>query len=374
MPVKRDPRTGGWFFRTVVTFADGRRKRIFGTPGVPGPYQDLAQSKVGAQAAERRAISDALNGTPAPREASATKETSKTISEHAEGFLETYRPESKPSEKREKRRVINSHLLPVFGQVTIEDLKQADIDAFAASELKRGMAIKTVNNRLAVLSTMIKYVTGERSPLRFKLAGMAGELHAVDPADVDRLLAAAELERDRVAILLAAEAGLRCGEIRGLQWTDIKDGQLTVRRALDKATGEIVPPKHNKTRTIPLSPRLVTTLAKLPRVGLWVVAQADGGAVSYDRLSESFSAIYVCAGVPRPPKPIHCLRHSFGTMMARRVPLGVLQKLLGHADVQTTMRYVDVNEDDKRNAIAAVFGPAVAATWQRTSGRSGGTP
>ena len=43
-------------------------------------------------------------------------------------------------------------------------------------------------------------------------------------------------------------------------------------------------------------------------------------------------------------------------MMAKRVPLGVLQQLMGHTDVQTTMRYVDVSEADKREAIAAVFG------------------
>ena len=45
--------------------------------------------------------------------------------------------------------------------------------------------------------------------------------------------------------------------------------------------------------------------------------------------------------------PLHGLRHTFGTVMVRRVPLGVLQKLMGHADVATTMRYVDVSEDDK---------------------------
>ena len=71
---------------------------------------------------------------------------------------------------------------------------------------------------------------------------------------------------------------------------------------------------------------------------------------------EAIAALYALAGVPRPPKPIHCLRHTFGTVMARRVPLGVLQKLMGHADISTTMRYVDVSEDDKRDAIAAVFG------------------
>jgi hypothetical protein len=29
---------------------------------------------------------------------------------------------------------------------------------------------------------------------------------------------------------------------------------------------------------------------------------------------------------------------------------------MGHLEVSTTMRYVDVGEDDKRDAIAAVFG------------------
>jgi integrase len=43
-------------------------------------------------------------------------------------------------------------------------------------------------------------------------------------------------------------------------------------------------------------------------------------------------------------------------MIAKRVPLGVLQQLMGHTDVQTTMRYADVSEADKRDAIAAVFG------------------
>ena len=56
MPVRRDPRTGGWFFRTIVKTPDGKKLRIFGTAGVPGPYQDLAATKVGARG--RRAARD----------------------------------------------------------------------------------------------------------------------------------------------------------------------------------------------------------------------------------------------------------------------------------------------------------------------------
>lgn len=36
-------------------------------------------------------------------------------------------------------------------------------------------------------------------------------------------------------MLLAAEAGLRAGEVRGLQWGDVVGGQLTVRRRMRMA-------------------------------------------------------------------------------------------------------------------------------------------
>ena len=364
MPVRRDPRTNCWYFRTSITLPDGTRRRISGTPGVPGPFHDLTANKVGAQAAERRAISEAMTGKPIAPIAAVTKEV-KTIRQHAETFVDTYKPGTKDSEKREKRRVLKSHLLPFFGDKTIESLTQIDVDTFAQNELDRGMAVKTVNNRLAVLSTLIKYVTGEKSKLRFKLAGMAGELSAVATSDVEKLIAAADDERYRLVVLLATEAGLRAGEIRGLQWTDMKSGQITVRRALDKLTNESVAPKHNKSRTIPLSPRLTDEMTKLARRGLWVIAEPDGSFVTYDRLSATINALYAKAGVPRPPKSLHCPRHTFGTVMAARVPLPVLRDLMGHADVQTTLRYVDVGEDQKRDAIAAVFGSGVAATWQQ---------
>lgn len=374
MPVRRDPRTGRWFFRSIVKLPDGEKVRIFGTPGAAGAYPDLPNTKAGAIEAEKRAIAETLTHkeavTPSnviPRsdaevpftveaEPTATPKPRTAIREHAKTFLETYKPESKPAAHRDRRYSLEGHLLPFLGDKAIEDLRQTDIDAFSRAEITRGVAIKTINNRLSVLSSLIKYVTGERPRLRFKLSGKGAEIHAVDPADVERLLDACTDDRFRAVILLASEAGLRMGEVRGLQWTDIKNGLLTVRRGLDKENNAPIAPKHNKLRTVPLSPRLTAMLAKLPRTGLWVVPRADGGALNYYELLRAVREIYTRARVTPPPAPLHCLRHTFGTVMARRVPLGVLQQLMGHADVQTTMRYVDVSEADKRDAIAAVFG------------------
>ena len=201
MPVRRDKRTGHWIFQTTVKCADGTRTRLFGTPGVPGPYHDLARTQIGAREAERRAIIEAMLGRSLGPVAPATEAPkTKTIREHAEGFVERYKPGTKQSEKREKRRVLKSHLLPFFGEMTIEGLKQTDIDTFACSELDRGLAVKTVNNRLAVLSTLIRYVTGERSKLRYKLDGMTGELTAVSAADIELLLGACDDARYRTVI------------------------------------------------------------------------------------------------------------------------------------------------------------------------------
>jgi integrase len=84
-------------------------------------------------------------------------------------------------------------------------LDQSTLDGFAAAEL-RGRSAKTVNNRLAILSTLIKYVTGDKPRLRFKIAGMTGELASVPWPDVERLLAVADV-RERAIVLLAAEGG-----------------------------------------------------------------------------------------------------------------------------------------------------------------------
>ena len=48
---------------------------------------------------------------------------------------------------------------------------------------------------------------------------------------------------------------------------------------------------------------------------------------------------------------------------------------MGHSDVQTTLRYIDVGEDQKRDAIAAVFGRGshVAANETEIGERSLGT-
>ncbi len=368
MPVRRDPRTGRPFFRAVVKLPDGSRQRIYGVPGVPGPYADLGANREGAKEAERRAIAELMTGKPARAAAPAKKEVP-TIQSYSETFLVSYVPTlTKPSARKSLQRDIAS-IVNAFGALRLDEIRQIDVDTFVGAEKRRKMAVKTINNRLSGLSSLIKYavtngvIPPPSPPLQCKIDGQVGEVEAVPMEHVERLLESATDDRYRVAVLLGAEAGLRAGEILGLQWGDLRDRQLTVRRAIDKDTREVVAPKHNKVRTVPLSPRLEAALESLPRLGLWVVSRQDGDLLSYWALLEAIGALYDRAGVPRPEMPIHGLRHTFGTVMAGQgVPLPTLKELMGHSEIVTTMRYVSVNEQQKRDAIAAVWGDRPA--WQ----------
>ncbi|HEY4240482.1 MAG TPA: tyrosine-type recombinase/integrase [Kofleriaceae bacterium] len=377
--MKRDPRTGRYFFRVTLRFPDGTTERAFGTPGNPGPYEGFPNTERGAKEAEGFAKAKARLGERLLQSAKRHKEGTeneqlatntkviamergplvvleKTIREHAEVFSKLYKPECKPSEKRSKRQILDCAILPTFGHRTISEMDQQMVDAFTGEQLARGLKVKTINNRLAVLSSLIKYATSERSTLRLNLNGADSEIVAVALEDVDRLLSAAEDPRDRYVVLAGAEAGLRAGEIRALQWVDDRGQDIVIRHSMDNATNALVPPKHNKIRTVPTSPRLRAALDALPRRGLHVLTRRDGAPLGYCGLHERVAALYERSGVDRPPMLIHCLRHTFGTEVAKRVVLPIVQALMGHEDISTTMRYVDVNERDKRSAIVSAFG------------------
>jgi integrase len=57
----------------------------------------------------------------------------------------------------------------------------------------------------------------------------------------------------------------------------------------------------------------------------------------------------------------HRFRHTFGTDMARAgVGLPVLQRLMGHADMKTTLQYIELSmidvADEYRRALATIEG------------------
>jgi integrase len=80
-------------------------------------------------------------------------------------------------------------------------------------------------------------------------------------------------------------------------------------------------------------------------------------------IKTAWRAALVDAGIPH--IPFHCAgRHTFGTRAAAGgANLKDIQEIMGHADINTTMRYVHATEQGKRRAIeAAVRGRSEPAS------------
>ena len=131
--------------------------------------------------------------------------------------------------------------------------------------------------------------------------------HTPAPDMMSRIFAAVKNTEIELPVLLAATMSLRTSEIRGLQWQDIENDTIHVRRALVLAH-ELKQPKTAKsTRVIPISPPVAECLKKIKR------GADDEFVYQYgaDYLREHFKKECEAHGI-NPPK-IHELRHAFAS-------------------------------------------------------------
>ena len=123
-----------------------------------------------------------------------------------------------------------------------------------------------MNNVLTVLSvvlrTAVEWGVIARVPCSIKLLKAPkseASFHAFE--EFERLVEVARSEAlALLVVLLGGEAGLRCGEIMALEWTDIDFAkrQLTVARSEWK--GHVTMPKGCRIRYVPLTRRLTDGL------------------------------------------------------------------------------------------------------------------
>jgi len=148
------------------------------------------------------------------------------------------------------------------------------------------------------------------------------------------------LLRDIVTLLL--DCGLRPEECHRLKWENIRDGGIEVFKGKRKASR----------RRVPGSARLMAILEmrETSPKSEWVFPSATkSGHIESSTLRKQHAAALKMSGVS--PFVIYDLRHTCLTRWAKTMDPFTLMKLAGHSDLNTTMRYVHLNDEDVRAAI-----------------------
>lgn len=268
------------------------------------------------------------------------------------------------------RSAFRVHILPYFGGWRLGDIDRPALAGFQATLLSGDRGKKTVRNIMSTLTGALR-VAEEWGYIddvpRVRLVKAARpSFRFLEPDEVQRLLAAAP-DRWRIAFLVALRAGLRLGEIRALQWKHVSFDTAMIRVERAAWRGVIDSPKHGRTRLVNLSPGLATELGTFRRRRCrgddLVFGRRDGGLLGQHWTCEALKKYSVRAGLGR--IGWHVLRHTFATQLAAAgVGVVTIQHLLGHASVQTTMRYAHFVPGVGADAVSRLDGYA-----DRSAGR-----
>jgi integrase len=190
---------------------------------------------------------------------------------------------------------------------------------------------------------------------------VSDDLEAFSPEEVWALVRAAASEQDAALFLTAAYTGLRMGELLALQWRDVgfAGDAIRVRRSYN-IHGGVGTPKSGKVRSVPMVPDVAQALARLGEREEFVgddelVFPNDFGRfIDASSLRDRYKAAIARAGLRQ--LRFHDLRHTFGTLAARQAEVPAVQAWMGHADMQTTMRYVHHRDrGDEAKLLARAF-------------------
>jgi integrase len=283
-----------------------------------------------------------------------------------------------------------------FGNDKLTELTPAALEPWRSRRRREGVANETINRDIdalrGALTRAVKLEIIESNPLagveRAEVDRHKRVVRAVTSAEKPKLLAELASRDDKKreerasankwrkqrgyeslpplgryadaltpAVIMSLETGLRRNELFSLQWPAVDFDEKTVRVRGTTA-------KTYETRDIPLNDVAYKTLRDWwlqcgqPKSGLVFTL----GGEKIGNLKRSYHAVLSAAGIKRVNAKgervnWHSLRHTFGSLLgAANVDPVTLMKLMGHANLETTQRYLHSDFERKRAAVELLHG------------------
>jgi integrase len=227
LEVRDDVKRHYYFIRVIVPGPDGKRQRINQALGFLDQITRKEAQKL------RSAALDVVNAGKLLVQARLK------FKDLVSRFVEARLPQFKTSTQGWQRSLIETHILPAFGDKQLADIDKQVVEAWLTGKEKEGLSWWTRKALRSVLSCIFtaarewKLWSGDSPTIGVRI-GRKRLVREKRLLTVDQLraLLAALSERPKFIVLIMFGLGLRISEVLGLRWSDIDwdAKQITIQR------------------------------------------------------------------------------------------------------------------------------------------------
>ena len=284
---------------------------------------------------------------------------------YLERFVKAYKSDQESLTKQNRENIIRKHILPMWGNRSIAEIKPIDIQVWFNELAEKGYShetlVKIKNTMSPALDAAVEEDLISKNPLKSKLlviGGNATRSHKAIPKDkmcqIRNEMKDISDDRERLMCALLCYTGMRFEEILGLRWEDLNfdTGWIYIQRAVvhpKRNQPEVKEPKSKTSkRRIPLAGKLREELHPKHLIGYILYSVKDEKRetpLSYTEARRIFDKIRDRFGLAG--YSAHDFRDTCATEWREKgIPLDVISSLLGHAKVEVTQnRYVKYRDD-----------------------------
>lgn len=278
--------------------------------------------------------------------------------------------------------LINSHIIPYFKEINIEDIDSNKIQKFILKMSKKRnnknkkLSVKTIKDTVGVLKQIINFAYEvniiEKKDFSYKLP-TNNEVKSVKVFSIleqQKLLEYCQKNKDKknIGIMLSLTLGLRIGEVCGIKWEDIDldnetlNVKRTVQRIYINYNGEkrskiiVNSPKTKKSlRVLPLNRELIDYLICYKNKRNTYILTNSKKSIEPKNYRIYYYKILEQLKIKK--LSFHSLRHSFAS---NAIELGsdykTVSEILGHTSINTTLNlYVHPRIEQKKECISSVY-------------------
>jgi len=274
------------------------------------------------------------------------------ISELVEKFLAYSKTNKAPASYR-RDEVALRNFVSISGLRKFSQVTPLSVEAYKNQRL--GPVSKTtVNLELSTLKNMlnksIQWSLIAENPIKSVSKIRGPELRPIEfltQEEISALLAVAT-PTYRPIIYTFIKTGLRKNELAHLEWDDINFDKKQI-RVINKKDH---PTKSRRERFIPMDGKIIEVLLPLKDNRSKYVFATKDGSLRANNLIREVKRFARKAGITK-NVTIHMLRHTCAShLVMAGVDLRTVKEILGHADIQTTIRYSHLAPDHLRDSIS----------------------